>query len=480
MGKWDFLNLNKQEKRPVFNVIEQSPKILLVVCTYADVKAETCKKLLELKSYKDVRLSIVIQDGDALITRARSKAASRFLLDTDYDILFFLDEDVVFETIDLLKICHTMQKENLDICGGAYPKKCKPSHFAIKLLHEKIYHPFGKNEGVFEIEYLSTGFMGIQRRVLQEMTQMKREDGEPLIPFCHRDDLKYYPFFDTMNKKLPNGGWVQLSEDWAFVERARQCGFKCWCDGSVKLDHIGKYRYTYNDIFSKEEKPITDFKYWEENYKPFFELKDVQKSKDNEFQYPPSMGIHIQNIFNGEYDIDIDVKNPTILDIGANVGAFSVWANKKWGGEVYAYEPIKINYDILVKNTLKTTIKLFNSAVRNIPEKNMIMNLGKNNCGECSFYDLGEQSEITESVSIINVKELPIADIIKIDTEGCEVEILEGLNLSKAKAVMMEIHRKEDVDKIKNILKDFDLFSIQQIMKERWIAKFRKPILKVV
>jgi len=48
--------------------------------------------------------------------------------------------------------------------------------------------------------------------------------------------------------------------------------------------------------------------------------------------------------------------------------------------------------------------------------------------------------------------------MVKIDTEGCEVEILENLDLSQTKVLMLEHHSLEDAAWIKSFLEsDFDL-----------------------
>jgi hypothetical protein len=34
-----------------------------------------------------------------------------------------------------------------------------------------------------------------------------------------------------------------LYEEYSFCERARRCGFCIWADASIRLWHIGSYRY---------------------------------------------------------------------------------------------------------------------------------------------------------------------------------------------------------------------------------------------
>ena len=50
--------------------------------------------------------------------------------------------------------------------------------------------------------------------------------------------------------------------------------------------------------------------------------------------------------------------------------------------------------------------------------------LGRNNCGEASFYDVGEQSTRPSRSRRRAPSVLPKAQIVKIDTEGSEIDIL--------------------------------------------------------
>jgi hypothetical protein len=42
------------------------------------------------------------------------------------------------------------------------------------------------------------------------------------------------------------GHWY-LAEDFAFCERARQCGYHIWADTRIRVWHIGSYGYSWED-----------------------------------------------------------------------------------------------------------------------------------------------------------------------------------------------------------------------------------------
>jgi FkbM family methyltransferase len=118
-----------------------------------------------------------------------------------------------------------------------------------------------------------------------------------------------------------------------------------------------------------------------------------------------------------------------VLDIGANVGAFSVWAAAKWPNcTIDAYEPNPVAFQLLLENAadLGDRIRCHSFGVRDRSGTGMLVP-GPNNLGEASFHSEGEGPE----VEFIAASLLQSADFIKVDTEGSELEILGDLALGK-------------------------------------------------
>ena len=174
-------------------------------------------------------------------------------------------------------------------------------------------------------------------------------------------------------------------------------------------------------------------------------------------QIPNNMTEHVQKIFDGEYDIPYQHSNPIILDIGGNVGGFCLWANKRWANsQIYSYEPIKNNFNLLKKNTENIkNITPINVAIGSKTETRR-MYYGAHNVGECSFINGAEQVEQGEEVSVMSANLLPSADIVKIDTEGAEIEILENIKF-KPSVYLIEYHSAYNRRRIDNILYDYTL-----------------------
>jgi FkbM family methyltransferase len=120
----------------------------------------------------------------------------------------------------------------------------------------------------------------------------------------------------------------------------------------------------------------------------------------------------------------------TIIDIGANIGYYSLIASKLTGkeGQVYAFEPIPNTYEILQKNielNKLTNVKTYQKAV--IDHKGFIK-LHIDNRSPAS-------NSITGNGKYINVSTIALddlftdthIDIIKMDIEGSEALALEGM-----------------------------------------------------
>jgi FkbM family methyltransferase len=143
---------------------------------------------------------------------------------------------------------------------------------------------------------------------------------------------------------------------------------------------------------------------------------------------------------------DIDLRTPprVILDIGANIGAYSVRCAQKWPGvHIHAYEPDPINFEALSKNL--ANYSRCTPHLLGVRDQNCIspLHLGDTGCVH-SFITSERDTGNTVAVHCIAAADLPKADIIKIDTEGLELEILTHLKLDGVTALVIEYHSAED------------------------------------
>ncbi len=125
----------------------------------------------------------------------------------------------------------------------------------------------------------------------------------------------------------------------------------------------------------------------------------------------------------------------TFLDIGANIGQYSLFSSKVVGenGRVFAFEPVKDIYDQFNESIKKNNIKnifLYNKACG---EKQDILYINKfqGHAGGSSFISSENSKNVKkEEVEIIVLDDFlgdKKIDFIKIDVEGYEYEVLCGL-----------------------------------------------------
>jgi hypothetical protein len=125
-------------------------------------------------------------------------------------------------------------------------------------------------------------------------------------------------------------------------------------------------------------------------------------------------------------------------------------------------------------DAFKIDADLINAAVvsRGMPG---VMFRGLNNCGECSFFDLGEQRTwgCPVKVETVEPSQVPKCDILKLDTEGCELMILQNYK-HLPRVVLLEWHSINDRKSLKKLLtaKGYRLTEETPFCAERGIQKF--------
>lgn len=161
-------------------------------------------------------------------------------------------------------------------------------------------------------------------------------------------------------------------------------------------------------------------------------------------------------------------KGPLLVwDVGANVGLFAVYMKLVAPqSRIHCFELSAPTLALLKRNvgTLEgVTIHafgLFNKEDQmrlSLDPVNTGGNSVKNHHGSYGGSVLATVKEAGRLFDTLGVEDL---DILKIDTEGCEVEILESLGerLKRIDVILAEYHSEEDRRRIDAILSDFRLF----------------------
>lgn len=159
--------------------------------------------------------------------------------------------------------------------------------------------------------------------------------------------------------------------------------------------------------------------------------------------------------------------NDIIIDIGAHIGLFTLYASQYCkNGTIFCFEPVEENYDILVDNITQNNlknVKPFKSAVSK-SESTITIYHNKDEAGH-SMFSFTSHALKVDSISlkkIIDENSINQCNLIKLDCEGAEYEIIESLPLEyfkKISKMIIEYHFadskpelvNEIITKLKNV-----------------------------
>lgn len=200
---------------------------------------------------------------------------------------------------------------------------------------------------------------------------------------------------------------------------------------------------------------------------------------------PQNEVFRIRNIFN-EHDYGIPPQyiptGPlTVVDIGANVGLFALYMKKvRMDCDIHCFEPVPQTLELLKRNVGDDPrIRVYPYALSNREEAAQL-HLHPLNSGENSLKADGNrpmetiQVPVKDAATVLHQIGLSYIDILKIDTEGCEVEILASLQpyLPYVGIVMIEYHCEKDRRSIDARLETHVLFDANICKPQLGIVKY--------
>jgi hypothetical protein len=162
--------------------------------------------------------------NESLVTRARNEMTCWFKR-TKFERQMWIDADIEFEPEDVAKLWNM----DADIAVAAYSMK-RPDKPLSAWKDGKLVKLEECPQEPFEVDYAGTGFMMIKRGVIEKLSETA---GSYEGPDGRVSALYMTPVHDD--------GFE--SEDYHFCRKAREAGFKVVMDPSIRLGHIGQYRY---------------------------------------------------------------------------------------------------------------------------------------------------------------------------------------------------------------------------------------------
>lgn len=191
-----------------------------------------------------------------------------------------------------------------------------------------------------------------------------------------------------------------------------------------------------------------------------------------------------------EYHLFVGCFPKVIFDVGANIGATSLlFANSYPDAKIFAFEPEPDNFKLLCANLKEyPNVKVFPYALGGRTEtRKLSPSDDEYNLGGFSFHSEGinKDEAKTQTVEVRNVAEVLIdlgiekIDLMKVDTEGCEYEILFRLYLDGhlPAYLMGEMHGVDDYKTFEFLSQSHDL-QMKKSFAQRCYEFYavRKPI----
>ncbi len=171
-----------------------------------------------------------------------------------------------------------------------------------------------------------------------------------------------------------------------------------------------------------------------------------------EVDFPEAMKDACTYVLSGEYESGHDGADLTILDIGANVGSFALWASLRWpGSTIHCFEPNPGTFAYLKRNTASNPrVHINNAAIYPGSEKKLTFYsrfAGDGEAGLAAYSnDTFREGMPRDSyeVDVVSPAALPKADIVKLDIEGGEATVLAALDLTGTSLVLGEFQNRRN------------------------------------
>ncbi|MCG8590145.1 MAG: FkbM family methyltransferase [Proteobacteria bacterium] len=170
-----------------------------------------------------------------------------------------------------------------------------------------------------------------------------------------------------------------------------------------------------------------------------------------------------------------------VVDVGANVGVFAIYAHcLDPQARIHCFEPAPDTLDLLRQNVADLpTVRVHDCALSNRSGRERL-HLHAANGGQNSLVRTGAGFDASVPVAVEDAGAafdrlgLRRVDVLKLDTEGSEVAILESLGprLAHVDSVLVEYHSEADRRRIDALLPGFRVFGARAHALDCGVVKY--------
>jgi len=195
----------------------------------------------------------------SLVTQGRNLCVANFLNKKEYTHMLFIDSDISFDPSSVVKLL----KCNKDVVSIPYPMKTinwnkvhgrinDQKNISIEDLSRSGFtypikvedqQSITVSKSVMEVTHAPTGFMLIKKEAILKMIEKYphlKIKQPTIINGETKDTENLWNFFDTWFDQETN---KYYGEDFAFCQKFRDIGGKCYCYVDDFITHVGEYSY---------------------------------------------------------------------------------------------------------------------------------------------------------------------------------------------------------------------------------------------
>jgi FkbM family methyltransferase len=166
--------------------------------------------------------------------------------------------------------------------------------------------------------------------------------------------------------------------------------------------------------------------------------------------FPIAREIFVEKAYNPDY-LPIE-KNDVVVDVGANIGLFTLFAASRTQNKVYSFEPFPENFEFLGRNIRANNLRNVIARAEAVCDKTGTARLFLNKTGGRHLLFAGDGKRTLEQYvevptttlqQIMDDNNLKRIDFLKLDCEGSEGLILQTTPtdyLRKIRKIAMEFH----------------------------------------